>query len=425
MDLMRSFVGRRRSRSGVALVCAMLGLLVSGQAVLASVSWSSAHSTSPAYSYNIGSGLARTTTPTTSYLHVQYTETDVAHPGVYYRRGNAAGTTWGTPKRLNPSGGYAEHGAIAAAGRYVYVVHQALTHWDNRDLLSVRVKVNTKHGASSAWLTAKTLSGVNTHTGTPAVAATGRYVWVAYTNADTGGITLANNTGINAEEGGWVARDDVGTTTRGGTDADGYDGQPVIAATGSTIMLAWIDSDAGGLKVKVSTDNGQSWPDEATTITSEQVWGVSATASSGRVALAWVQSASAVMAKVWKAGAWGSTRTVASFTPTGKYRNGYGTAVALAGTGRVGVAWSACTRSNCSAGSTKGVNVRWRESTDNLATWKKAVTVASYKSKASRRINDFPSVVMTAAPKRYITYNIANASGSKFRLVTEVGAGKP
>ena len=121
---MRSLVGRRRSRGGVALVCALLALLLSSQATLASVSWTSTHSTSPAYTHNFGSGLARTTKSTTSYLHVQYTDTDVAKPGVYYRRGNATGTTWGTPKRLNPSGGYAEHGAIAAAGRYVYVVYR-------------------------------------------------------------------------------------------------------------------------------------------------------------------------------------------------------------------------------------------------------------------------------------------------------------
>ena len=189
------------------------------------------------------------------------------------------------------------------------------------DPRAIRIKVNTKHGASTAWLTAKTIAAMG-RTGTPAIAATGRYAWVAFTDADTGTITVANNMGVNAEDVGWVAQD-VATTTRGGSDEDGYEGEPVIAATGSTILLAWIDSDDGGLKVKVSTDNGQSWPDEATTITSEQVRGVSATASSGRAALAWVQSASSVKAKVWKAGL-ELTRTAASSLPRGSTGTGTG-----------------------------------------------------------------------------------------------------
>ena len=53
------------------------------------------------------------------------------------------------------------------------------------------------------------------------------------------------------------------------------------------------------------------------------------------------------------------------------------------------------------------------------------MTIASHKSATSKRISDNPSVVMTDSPKRFMTYNTASASFSTYRLVIEVGSGKP
>ena len=117
-----SLATRRRSRALLSVLAGVLMLLSASQTALAAVTWTKPVSIGPQYSWNSGRGLARTISSSTSYLHVQYEDDGHAHVGIYYRRGNAAGTSWGTAKRLNPSGEHAEAGAIAAASRYVYVV---------------------------------------------------------------------------------------------------------------------------------------------------------------------------------------------------------------------------------------------------------------------------------------------------------------
>ena len=57
------------------------------------------------------------------------------------------------------------------------------------------------------------------------------------------------------------------------------------------------------------------------------------------------------------------------------------------------------------------------------STWGSASTVGSYTVSSERRINDFPSVVMTSATKRYVMFNIANPNITKFRVVLRAGTG--
>ena len=256
-------------------------------------------------------------------------------------------------------------------------------------------------GATKTW-------AVPYRAGRPAIAANGSWAYLAYTDAESGDIVVARNLGSNSEEAGWVGTS-VGTTTNDASNPDnGRDGYPVIAATGGTVLVAWISGAGSTISAKVSTDYGNTWPDDPTTITSSQVWDMSAAGSTGRVALAWAQ-ASGIKAKQYRNAAWGSTKTVASFSATGTYKTGYGTSITMAGTARVGVAWSSCTRSDCSAGSTKGVNIRWRESTDNMANWKSPALIASYTASTSRRINDYPTAIISSKPTRWIMYNVLSA----------------
>ena len=249
------------------------------------------------------------------------------------------------------------------------------------------------------------------------------WAYVAYTDAGSGDIIVARNLGANTEAAGWVAQT-VGTTANDAADpADGKDGYPVISATGGTVLIAWIAGDGTTIKARVSNDHGHTWA-TATTITSARAWDLSAAGSTGRVALAWAQE-SGIKAKQFRSGAWGSTRTVATFSSTSTYKTGYGTSITMAGTARIGVAWSSCTKADCTGGSTKGVNVRWRESTDNMASWKGAVLVASYTSSTARRINDFPTAIMSSKPTRWIMYNVSSADRMTYNLVVEVGRGTP
>ena len=419
---------RGRTRLLFAGVSAVLMLLLATQSTLAAVTWTSAVKSSPSYAYNYGTGLAKSTSAVsgTTYLHSQYTYLNTTNPGVYYRRGSAGASSWGTAKRLNPSGEFAENGVIAAGDKYVYVAYQKINGWEDYDPAAdrpLKLRVNTNHGSSSAWLSTKTWE-VPARVGHPAIAANGTWAYLAYTDAETGDIVVARNLGLNSEDGGWTAGN-VGTTANDAANpADGKDGYPVIAATGATVLVAWISGDGTTISAKVSTDHGDTWPPDATTITSSHVWDLSAAGSTGRVALAWAQD-SGVKAKLYRNAAWGSTKTIASFSSTGTYKTGYGTSITMAGTARVGIAWSSCTRLDCSAGSTKGVNIRWRESTDNMASWKSPALIASYTASTSRRINDYPTAIMSSTPTRWIMYTVLSASQSTYSLVVEVGRGTP
>jgi hypothetical protein len=423
-------IGTRR-RGGRLLfsgMSAMLMLLLATQSVFAAVSWTSPVKSSPSYAYNYGQGLAKSTSTTsgTTYLHSQYTYLNTITPGVYYRRGSAGATSWGTSKRMTASGEFGQNGAIASGDKYVYVAWQKINGWDDYDPTAARtiqLRENTNHGSSTAWRDATEVTGP-TRTGRPAIAANGAYAYLAYTDADTGDIVVATNLGSHDPEGGWTAGN-VGTTTNDAVNpADGVDGYPVIAASGGTVLVAWVFGDGNTIKAKVSTDHGQTWPDTATTITSSNVWDLSAAGSTGRVALAWAQD-SGIKAKLYRNGAWDGAKTVASFSSTSTYKSGYGTSIAMAGSARVGVAWSACTRADCSAGSTKGVNIRWRESTDNGSTWKSPALIASYTASTSRRFNDYPTALMSSKPTRWIMYNVSNAALTSFSTLVEVGRGTP
>ena len=418
--------GRRR-QALVSGMSALLMVLLATQSVLAAVTWTAPVKATPSYSYNYGQGLAKTTSTVSgkTYLHAQYTYLNTTNPGVYYRRGTAGASTWGTPKRLNPGGEFAENGVIAAADRYVYVAYQKITSWAHYDPAADRllvIRTNTNHGSSSAWL--PYAPGGPGRVGRPAIAASGSWAYVVHTDADTGDIRFVSNLGVNNAEGGFVAGT-IGTTTNDAINPDdGKDGYPVVAASGASVLVAWISGDGTTISAKVSTDRGKTWPATATTITSARVWDLSAAGAGGRLGLAWAQE-SAVKAKLFRSGAWNATKTVASFSPTGTYKTGYGTSIAMTGTARVGVAWSTCTRLSCNGSSTYGVNIRWRESTDNLSSWKSAQTIASYASSKYRRINDYPTALMSSKPTRWIMYNTASASLSTFSTMVEVGRGTP
>ena len=419
---------RRTRRTLLSLSAGILMVLLASQSVLAAVAWTKPVNAGPQYSWNLGRGLAMTETSSKTYLHVQFEDDGHKHTGIYYRRGNASGSSWGTAKRMNPASSDAEYGAIAAASKYVYVVYTTGSHaqsgYDPTDPRLLRVRINTNHGSSNAWLPTKKMD-MFAHNGRPSVAASGKYAYVAVTDADTGEIHILTNNGANVADVGWLGQH-IGDTTRLAVSAtgDGFEGAPVVAASGARVMVAWIDSDAGTIKARISTDHGHTWPDPAIDLATGQVYGLSAAGDATRLALAWA-APDGIRSRVYRDGSWKATHKLASFSSTGAYRNGYGTSIALAGSSRLGVAWSACTRASCAGSSTQGVNVRWRESANNGSSWKSPVTIASHGAGSDRRINDYPSALMPDARHRLITYNTAARNFSTYRLVIERGTGKP
>jgi hypothetical protein len=422
---------RRRRLLGTLLAAAAASLLVA-QTAFGAVDWGPVREVGPSFSYNFGGALARSTKATTSYLHATYTTVKVGgefiddngpFAGVYYRRGNSGGSDWGTPKRLNPKGQHADGGAVVASGRVIYAAYVSYEHWINYDPAEPRpitVRINSNHGGASAWLS-RTLEPPQTRVDRPMLApwATRGFL-MTFTDADTGDIVLVSCGDLTLEASGCTAGT-VGTTDRLFFDPDnGFAGLPVVAATGDTIAVAWLNSDDS---VSYVTKVGEADWTAPAELTAGPADGLSAAAKGGRVAFGWADAAGVKVAIWTSGGGLGTPSTAATFGDTATYKTAYSTAVALAGTSTVGVAFGACRRADCTGGPSTGVDLRWRQSANDGSTWGSASTIASYSVSSERRINDFASVVMTSATKRYVLFNIANPSITKFRVMLRVGTG--
>ena len=409
-----------------------MGGVLAAQTALAAVSWGSVHEVGASHTYNYGASLARSTTSSTSYLHATYVDTFVGgdfvddngpYAGAYYSRGNSSGSSWGTPKRLNPAGKHADKPAVAASGKVIYATYITIGHWINYDPAEDRIitlRINDNHGAASGWLSKKFTFG--NRVDRPALAPWGtRGLVMTYTDADTGDIVLQVCNDLTLEDGDCIGSV-IGTTGRSAFNAaDGFEGLPVVATSGGTIAVAWFDAPGGGILYTTKvTEGGWTIPEELTT---EFADGLSANAKDGRFAFAWTEL-DGVRLREWStSGGLETTHTVAALSSDGTYKYAYSTAVALAGTDTVGVAFAACRRMDCAGGSSTGVDLRWRQSGDDGATWGSASTVASYSASSVRRINDFPSVVMSSTTKRYVMFNALNSSFLKYRILLRVGTG--
>ena len=423
----------RRNRSLGALIAAGAAALLTAQTAFAAVDWGPVRKVSPAYTYNFGGSLARSTKGDTSYLHAAYTAVRIGgdfvddngpFAGVYYRRGNSSGSDWKTPKRLNPTGKHAEYGTVISSGRNVYAAYVSIEHWINYDPAEPRpvtMRINTNHGAASAWLSRK-ITTLETRIDRPALAPWGtRGVVMTYTNADTGDIFLMTCGDLSVEDSGCAAGN-IGTTTRLATNPDdGFEGLPVVATSGGTIAVAWLDATEGGISYTTKVTEGD-WTEPAS-LTTAFADGLSAAGKGGRFAFAWTED-NGVKLRMWSTnGGLDPTRTVASVSSDGTYKAAYSTAVALAGEDTVGVAFAACRRADCGGGASTGVDLRWRQSGNDGSTWGSASTVGSYAASSSRRINDFPSAVMSSTTKRYVTFTGLNKSFTSYRIFLRVGTG--
>jgi hypothetical protein len=421
-------VRSRRRRLLGGLLVAAAGTLLATQSAFAAVDWGKVRQVSPAFSYNFGTSLARSTKDTASYLHATYTSLriggefitdDGPFAGVYYRRGNSSGSDWGTAKRLNPTSSHADDGVVIASGRNVYAAYVTYGHYieyDPAEPRPITVRTNGSYGAASAWKARKFTFGNRVDRPTMVPWGTRGFL-MTYTDADTGNIVFVQCPDLTIKEIGCVGGN-VGTTTVGEGTENGYAGWPVIAASGDTAAVAWFDGTNG---LVVSTREGDGDWSEPEILTANESWDASAAAKGARFAFAWVES-DGVKVRLWtSAGGLDDTSTAAELASDATYKSAYSTAVALAGTDTVGVAFGGCREADCSGGSSTGVDLRWVQSGNDASTWGAASTVASYSVSSARRMNDYPSVVMTSASKRYVMYNAANPDFTQYRVLLRVG----
>jgi len=387
--------------------------------------WGTTRTAGPQYTWNLGSSMAATVSGSTQYLHATYTTDRVSgkwvtdtspRAGVYYERSSNGGATWTTPRRLNPSTQHGSRGSVASSGSYVYATWVSTTKWLKYSGTAPRIlyfRRNTNHGSSTAWGSTIRLTSTSGRVDFPTLAASGSYVYVAWTDSATGAIKVA----ISANRGATWRTVTVGSTSS--TNSSGRLGIPVVAATGNTVAVAWVSDADWVIKARVSTDKGATWGTTATFTGSSTRPSIAA--SGDRVGVAW--SADTIQVRVSKAGVWGSQLALPA-TDGVAVEEQWGPTVALLAPASVGVAYSSCVAdcTSSDAGVITRTNLIWRQSIDDGATWAPSDVVASSTATAARRQNDSASIVWRTTKRPYLLFNGWTEDTNYYRLSLRAGA---
>ena len=395
---------------------------LTGQGILppSGVLWGKTYGAGPAYTWNAGNGLARTVSAGSQRLHVAYATDRIGsrwatnsgpRMGIYYVR-STTGSTWTAPKRLNPTTQHAARVATAAAGSRVYVTwvsQTRITSFLNTAPRVLYVRVNTNHGASASWRTTIRLTSTSGRVDYPTIAASGRDVYLAYTDAVTGKVRLAVSRDYGAT---WTTRT-MGTTTA--SSAQGRQGFPSVAVSGSNAVVSWNADAAGTVLARRSTDRGTTWS-AVETVTTDNAGTVSAAVRGTRVAVTWTTGPE-IHVRVALAGVWGPDRIVGSIRQDAQFA--YSPAVALQGTTRLAVAWAEQLK-----GSTGWARLNWTESANNGALWYQTQVLGSTTS-TSRRVNDWPSVQWPSESTRQVLWGGWTPNTNSYRLYIRSGTGAP
>jgi hypothetical protein len=394
------------------------------------VTWSTSATAGPGYTWNSGASLARTVTGTgTGYLHLvattdrvgsSWVDDDGPYAGILYARRTETGTTWSTATRLNPTNQHGYAPSVAASGPYVYATWVRPTKWVGWNGTAPRVayfRRNASHG-SGAWTAPVALTPATGRVDFPTLAASGSMVYVAYTDAATGSVKLK----ISADRGSNWRTVTIGPTTF--KTADGYEGDPSVAAAGDLVVVSWTTGTANTVKARISLDRGITWKTATTLATSSNAYSTAA-ARGTRLAVGWATPSGAAV-RVWSSDKWAPVRNIGPAYGSGATYTDHGTAtVALAGTSGVGIAWSACSAGCSSYGDLTRRDLLWAESADNGTTWFRTQVVGPAGVSSARRVNDFPSVAWPTATTRHVVWNGWTPDSTSYRLYIRTGSGAP
>lgn len=371
-----------------------------------------------------GDALARSTrtSPSSSYLHTaittdyfggRYATDSGSKLGVFYSRSSDGGSTWKAFKRVSPSSKHADRGVIAASGSRVYVGYVTQTKWVHYSHKAPRVlyvRTNTSYG-SGDWKTAKRLTPLTGRVDYPSMAAYGKNVYVAYTNASTGTVKVA----ISRDRGTTWTTTALGSTTNALND--GITGAPSVSAYGSLVVVAWTADANGTIRAKVSDDKGVTWS-SATLAATAEGWATTG-AASGRLSVAWAVDGGLTV-RTWRPSAWESEVAVAPPGELDTYAWHLTPAIALQGSGQTGIAWSGC-RFDCDS-SNPGLEILWSESTDGGATFPHSQVVVATNQGSQHW---YPSVVWGSATTRYLLHSSDAWEGGGYAINIRTGSGTP
>jgi hypothetical protein len=278
----------------------------------------------------------------------------------------------------------------------------------------IYVRSNATHGSGS-WGTIRRVTSLTGRVDYPAIAASGKSVYVAFTDASTGAVKLA----ISRDRGRTWATKKLGTTALS-AGKEGRAGMPSVSAYGSLVIVAWTADKYGKVVVKSSSNAGKSWS-FSTPTTAAQGYAATA-AASGRLVVAW-PVAQGLRLRTWRSSGWGPVVTVSSPGVPGTYAWTDTGAVALTGSAQVAAAWVGC-RSKCSS-DWPLLDIVWAESRDGGATFPfRQVAVVGADSGASYPQNYSPSVTWASSTTRALMY-FATFQFETWSTQFRVGTGSP
>jgi hypothetical protein len=370
---------------------------------------------------------------TTDFIGGQPATDEGPFQGVYHRRlrDPQGANTWSSAFRFNPTDEHADRATAAATGRYVFAAWVSIGSVEHFNPAAPRIlwlRWNDDHGDAADWEPRQSwspdvcgaISGcVGARPDRPSLAADGTRLFIAVTEGNTGDVRVWLAT--RPYDGGYYMV--VGTTTN--KDAEGFRGLPSVGVAGTIVAAAWLADSAGTIKARVSMNNGIDWG-PVTTVATGAKSAPSVDVRGSRIAVGWA-AANGAKIRMRLGGTWQPTRTVSAFSPTGTYKAGNAVAIDLAGSATVGVAFTGCRRTDCAttATSTNGIDLLWRESTNNGSTWKVLQTLSNSTTATSRRRSSAPSVVWSDLQHRAVLYSNSSHDRSYERVLLRRGAGAP
>ena len=306
-------------------------------------SFTGLHGASPSGTWNGGNALARSQSGATAYLHAiansRKVGTKTVKDGgpfspVTYSRSSNGGATWSGGTRLNSKTQHGLWPGLASASPNVYATWVRVAKvrsWSKSAPRSIWFRRNSNHG-SGAWATAKRLTAADGRVDYPSIAAAGADVYIAYTNANTGGVKLL----VSHNHGKTWSTKSVGSTALN-SGSGGKTGLASVAASGNLVVVAWLSDRNGAVKARVSTTAGSTWGSTATLASANRSY-PSAAARSGRAGVAFIGAEPSF--RTWN-GSWGPTVQVPGVDHIWLV-DLFGPALVLTGSTGAGLAYSGC-----------------------------------------------------------------------------------
>jgi hypothetical protein len=378
------------------------------------------------YSWNYGSAASKVGSNKIAFAYASDAGTADSKESVYVRIGTVDPTTkavtWAKPKLISPKTQIADRITLGSGktNGNVYTTWADQTSYGKYD--PAKPRATWYRGlVNGSWTKPKRLSSKTGRVDYPVVTGAGNNVYIAYTNADTGKVTLK----LSSDAGTTFATKSLGTTTRDINDGEGLGGWPCVASDGANFAAAWLDG-SGKIVVRVSEDSGATIAKKTITPTSDaggddEGW-VQCDASGDRIGFTWNQDDGVYYAEY-------STATDTFVTPAtkayalsdGTHDASYSGSIALSGTSTVGLAAPLCVQDGCDyTNNTTRIDLRWLESSNNGANWSAAESLSN-SSVTGKFLNDSPSPIFFDDTTRFVIYNGWQANYKNYRLYMATG----